>query len=211
VLKRIWRRCFRQLEATHSSVAGWIYPVCCKWLHTAATASFRRRVERLGDNSRVRHPFYIINPQYFEIGRNFSAEPGLRIEAWDAYHEARFEPHIKIGDNVCLNWDVHIGANGRLEIGNNVLIGSHVLITDHSHGNVDFDSLQVEPIKRPLTRKGPTFIEDNVWIGEGACILSGVRIGRNSVIGANSVVTRDVAPNTVVGGVPARALRTPKS
>jgi acetyltransferase-like isoleucine patch superfamily enzyme len=56
--------------------------------------------------------------------------------------------------------------------------------------------------------KGPVIIEDGVWIGEGACVLPGVRVGRFAIVGANAVVTRDVPPYTVVGGVPARPIRT---
>ncbi len=106
-----------------------------------------------------------------------------------------------------VNYHVHIGAISRLEIGNNVLIGSHVLIIDHEHGKSTAEEIIQPPVSRPLISKGPVVIEDNVWIGEGACVLPGVRVGQNAIIGANSVVTRDVAPGDIVGGTPAQTIR----
>ena len=58
------------------------------------------------------------------------------------------------------------------------------------------------------TSKGPVVIENDVWIGEGVCVMPGVRIGRGAVIGANAVVTQDVPANSVVGGVPAKLIRS---
>jgi len=63
-------------------------------------------------------------------------------------------------------------------------------------------------MKRELTTKGPIIIEDNVWICEGAIILGGVLVGKNAIIAANSVVTKDVPPNCIVGGIPAQIIRT---
>jgi len=102
---------------------------------------------------------------------------------------------------------VHIGCTNKIVIGDNVLIASRVYITDHSHGEVTIDALNIPPNFRPIISKGPVIIEDNVWIGEGVCILSGVTIGKNAIIGANSVVTKNVSPNSVVGGVPARVIK----
>lgn len=90
-----------------------------------------------------------------------------------------------------------------IRIGNHVMIGPHVVIASGNH-----DYKQVEKPMRfagNLT-KGPIVIEDNVWIGANVTITDGVRIGHDSVIGANSVVTKDVAPYDVVGGVPARVI-----
>lgn len=80
-------------------------------------------------------------------------------------------------------------------------------ITDNSHGETDYDSLKMLPIKRPITSKGPVIIGNNVWIGDKATILPGVTIGDGSVIAANAVVTKDVPPYSVVGGNPAIVLK----
>lgn len=148
-------------------------------------------------------PSVLKGGKYIEIGKQFSARARLRIEAWDHYHGADYNPKILIGDNVNVNFDCHFGAINRIEIGNNVLIGSRVLIIDHNHGLTDKESLNLPPVYRSLFSKGPIIIENNVWIGEGVAILPNVRIGENSIIGANSVVTKDVPPNCIVSGVPA--------
>ena len=104
--------------------------------------------------------------------------------------------------------DCHIAAIGLVEFHSNILLGSKVYISDHSHGDSSFMTLKIPPFLRPVISKGPVVIESNVWIGEGSAILPGVRIGKNSIVGANSVVTKDIPPNSVVGGVPARVIRT---
>lgn len=179
------------------------------WRETSAEAanlSFVRSVASLEPQCTVHHPFYLRGPEYFQIGSHFFAGPGLRMEAWDYFQGESFTPQIIIGSFVGMNWNVHIGAIRRIEIQDNVLIGSNVLITDHSHGGLIFGEQDVPPAQRPLTSKGPVVIEQNVWIGEGVCILAGVRIGAGAVIGANAVVTRDVAPGEIVGGVPSRPI-----
>lgn len=173
----------------------------------SAQKDFRFRAVGLGSNACVHHPTYLKNPKYFQIGQNFFAQPGLRMEAWDSFAGETFCPVIRIGNNVCMNWNVHIGAIDRIEIYDNVLIGSNVLITDHAHGHLDQRDILIPPAQRPLRSKGPVFIEKNVWIGEGVCILPGVRIGHGAIIGANSVITSDIAPNSIVGGVPGRMIR----
>lgn len=160
----------------------------------------------LGSNI-FEYPVILKGPKYIELGRGFSARARLRIEAWDRYRSHQFEPVIKIGNDVNINFDCHIGAINRVEIGNNVLVGSRVLIIDHNHGEIMKASFELSPIERPLFSAGPVIIHDNVWIGEGVAILPNVRIGENAIIGANSVVTSDVPANSVVGGIPARVLK----
>lgn len=153
------------------------------------------------------YPFILKGGEYIKIGENFSTRARFRIEAWDHYHGINYNPTIQIGNNVIVNFDCHIGAINKIEIGDNVLIGSRVLITDHNHGNISKAELLIPPYLRPLYSKGPVIIEDNVWIGEGVAILPGIRIGKNSIIGANAVVNFDVPENCVVGGVPARVIK----
>ena len=150
---------------------------------------------------------YLRNPQYFQIGNNFGAGPGFRLEAWDSFAGESFLPQILIGDNVALNWNVHIGAINRIEIHDNVLVRSNVRVTDHSHGNMAPAESAEPPCLRPLSSKGPVIIEENVWIGENVSIHANVTIGKDAVIGANSVVNKSVPAYTVVGGVPAGVLK----
>jgi len=167
-----------------------------------------KRYKKVGINSKVAGPFIIHNPQYISIGDNFSSYYNLRLEAWDEYRGEKFNPEIIIGDNVNINTDCHIGCIDKVIIGSNVLMASRTYISDHSHGEITKEALLLPPSARKLVSKGPVIIKDNVWIGEGTCILPGVTIGENSIVGANAVVTKDVPPNTVVGGIPAKVLKT---
>ena len=87
-------------------------------------------------------------------------------------------------------------------------MASRVYISDHSHGALDYSDINTPPSERKVHSKGPVVIEDGVWIGEGACILPNVHIGRHAIIGANAVVTCDIPAYTIVGGVPARPIKT---
>ncbi len=175
--------------------------------HYRKQESIKKAFRKVGSNVILADPYIIKNPQYLSVGNNFHAMARLRIEAWDEFQGNPFKPEITIGDNVYFNTDVHIGCVEKVSIGNNVLLASHIYISDHSHGDITAAALQQIPAVRPLVTKGAVVIEDNVWIGEGVCILPGVTIGKNAIIGANAVVTKNVAPNTVVGGIPARVIK----
>lgn len=161
----------------------------------------------LGKNFNLGTDFIIKNPKYIEIGDNFYAIKNIRIEAWDEYEGDIFIPKIIIGNNVVMNTDIHIGAINEVVLEDNVMLASRIYISDHSHGNVDTEVLNVPPTKRKLISKGSVIIRKNVWIGEGVCILPNVEIGENTIIGANAVVTKSFGPNLVIGGIPAKVLK----
>lgn len=92
-------------------------------------------------------------------------------------------------------------------IGNNVLTGPDVLITDNAHGEAKRKWMDIHPSFRPLYSKGEVVIGDNVWIGQGAMIMPGVHIGDGAIIAANSVVTQDVPAYCVAAGVPAKVVK----
>jgi acetyltransferase-like isoleucine patch superfamily enzyme len=164
-------------------------------------------IKQIGDGYLFEYPFVLKGGKYIKIGKRFSTRARFRIEAWDYHNGNLYNPEIIIGDSVVFNFNCHVGAINKIQIGNNVLIGSNVLITDHNHGEITKDELNIITYLRPLYSKGPVIIEDNVWIGEGVAILPNVRIGKNSIIGANSVVNIDIPDNCVAGGIPARVIK----
>ena len=157
----------------------------------------------------IRLPFDIRNNSQINIGENFTTGFGCRIEAINSKFNNNNDI-IKIGKNVQINDYVHIGAAESLIIEDNVLIASRVFITDHNHGSYN-NILQDTPYSIPIERRivsFPTKIEENVWIGESATILPGVTIGKGSIIGANSVVTKNIPPNSIAVGIPAKVIKT---
>jgi galactoside O-acetyltransferase len=107
---------------------------------------------------------------------------------------------------VALNTNVHINASvgGRIVIGDDVLMGPNVVLRASDHR---FDLTDV-PIRAQGHDAGEIHIADDVWLGANVTVVRGVRIGRGAVVAAGAVVTRDVPPFSVVGGVPARMLRS---
>jgi len=108
---------------------------------------------------------------------------------------------IRVGHNVFVNQNCTFYDLGGLDIADDVMIGPNVSIITTGHS--------LEPTQRRTVTIGkPIVIERNVWIAAGATIIGGVTIGENSVVAAGSVVTKDVPPNTLVGGNPARIIRS---
>ncbi len=145
--------------------------------------------------------------RYISIGDDSYLSKGVLLTAWDNFMEESFSPEIKIGRNCGIGANSHITAITGIYLGDNVLTGLDVLITDNAHGATNRELLDISPNMRPLSSKGPVIIEDNVWIGEKASIMPGVTIGKGSIIAANSVVTHDVPPYSIVGGIPAKIIK----
>lgn len=115
--------------------------------------------------------------------------------------ETRDGGTIEIGKNVILTQGVLISAVSNVRIGDNTLIGEYVSIRDQDHGIRKGALIQTQPMV-----SAPVHVGCDVWIGRGACILKGVNVGDGAVVGANSVVTRPVAPGSIVAGAPAREI-----
>jgi acetyltransferase-like isoleucine patch superfamily enzyme len=155
----------------------------------------------------ILYPINIVGGKYISIGNRCTIGKRTVLSAWDKYASDTFMPEIIIGNNVAIGDDSHITAINKIEIGNFVLIGKKITITDNAHGKSDFELLSLPPAVRPLYSEGPVIIEDGVWIGDKATILPNVRIGRNAIIGANAVVTRDIPANSVAVGIPAKVIK----
>ena len=153
---------------------------------------------------------YIRGSKYISIGSNFCCKGNLWLEAVTEFNGERYFPKVLIGDNFSGGLGLHIASTHSIVIGNNVLVGSKVLITDHLHGiynGFNQCSPMTPPNVRPLTSDKFVVIEDNVFIGDNVCVLPGVTIGFGAIIAANSVVTSDVPKNVIVAGNPAIVIK----
>jgi acetyltransferase-like isoleucine patch superfamily enzyme len=120
-----------------------------------------------------------------------------------AIHE---KPRLIIGDNSYIGFQVSISVGAFVSIGDNCLTAARVAIMDNNNHPLD-PSLRKRLDKVKLEDISPVVIEDNVWLGYQAFIGKGVTIGKGSIVAANSVVLKDVPPNTIVSGNPAKVVR----
>lgn len=156
----------------------------------------------------IRSPIDIRNKKYIDFGENLTTGIGCRIETFPQTVIAN--KLLKFGKNVQLNDYVHITAAHSVEIGNNVLMASKIYISDCTHGcyignEGDSDPMSL-PVDRPLSMKAVK-IEDNVWLGEFVSVLPGVTIGKGTIVGANSVVSKSLPPYVIAVGSPAKPIK----
>jgi acetyltransferase-like isoleucine patch superfamily enzyme len=129
---------------------------------------------------------------FLKIGKNCKIQP--RVNFGDGNN-------IVIGDNCMINENVYIQ---QAIIGNYVMIAPNVAIYSNSH---IYSRLDIPMILQEKTEEQPCIIEDDVWIGRNAVIMPAIRIGSGSIIGAGAVVTKNVEPYSIMGGVPARLIK----
>ena len=164
------------------------------------------KMAEAGDGVFFKYVAQLHAPQFIQIGNNTSFGKDLYLTAWGGISNS--DPNLSIGNNCSFGAYNHITCANKITIGDSLLTGKWVTITDNSHGETDKDTLGMRPQKRPITSKGPVVIGNNVWIGDKATILPGVTIGDGAVIAANAVVTKDVPAYSVVGGNPAKVIKT---
>jgi galactoside O-acetyltransferase len=142
---------------------------------------------------------------YFEMGMRFENPENIEIGESSSFGRNAFlqasQSRIKIGSHVSLNVNAFFvsGPGGDIGIGDNVIIGPNVVIRAVDHNYVDLNI----PIRQQGHIPGKIFIGNDVWIGGNVVITKDVMIGDHSIVGAGSVVTKDVEPFSIVGGVPA--------
>jgi acetyltransferase-like isoleucine patch superfamily enzyme len=138
-----------------------------------------------------------------EVGRNAVLELGRWSWVGHGCKIRCHEGRVALGAKSVMGQECTISAYQHVSIGRECVIADRVMLIDFDHGSVEVD----RPIRLQGIYKRDVRVGHNVWIGYGACILRGVSVGDNAIIGTNSVVTKHVEANAVVGGVPARVLR----
>jgi len=139
-----------------------------------------------GKNSAIKLPYRIWNKDCIEIGNNVFIVENSFFAISKIFKYQKFTPKVKIGDNVRIGSNFFLSSIDEISIEENVIISDRVFISDHAH--------QYKDVKKP-------------FIGVNAVIMPGVVIGKNSVVGASSVVTKSIPDFSVVGGIPARIIK----
>lgn len=143
---------------------------------------------------------WIISKKIRQIaGRLLFAKCGKNV---DVGRRCKMSFNIKLGNRSSIGDNSYL--QGDIQIGDDVMMAPQVMLIAENH---NFSNLNIPMNRQGSTKKG-IIIEDNVWIGARAIILDGVRIGEGSIIGAGAVVTKSTDKNTIVGGSPAKLIKT---
>jgi acetyltransferase-like isoleucine patch superfamily enzyme len=158
------------------------------------------RTVQIGDNVEIN----ALSKYGIKIGNNVTILDNTIIECTGVIRN--LGDGLILGNNVGISQNCFIQVRGKVEIENNVILGPYVSIFSENH---NFENPDLPVNMQGETRKGVK-IEDGVWLGAHSTILDGVTVGNNSIVAAGSVVTKDVAPYTVVGGIPAKLIKRRK-
>jgi acetyltransferase-like isoleucine patch superfamily enzyme len=163
----------------------------------------RRLFTPAGWRWRTDGPLFLGKRLQIQIGKRGRVDFGRFVWVGDGTKIRCHEGEVSIGAKTVLGQDCTISAYKLVRIGEQCVIADRAMFIDFDHGVVDVE----RPIRQQGIYKREVVVGSNCWIGYGACILRGVTIGDNAIVGTNSVVTRDVPANAVVGGVPAKVIR----
>lgn len=158
---------------------------------------FSKRFKRLGEKSHLGMGLLVYDPQNISLGENFSIRRNSTLGAING--------ELIVGDNVSIAENVTVNASekGKIVLGNYVLIAPNTVLRASDHVTTRTD----QTIREQGHTGGEIIVEDDVWIGANCVVVAGTRIGKGAVIAAGAVVTKDVEPYTIVGGVPAKFIK----
>lgn len=166
-------------------------------------------IGNLGENVHLGYGLRIEYPEYLSIGNHvyindFVWFSILKFNRQLNFSDIELKPHITIGDGTYIGRFATISCMNNIKIGKKVMISDRVFIGDASHGYIDKD---LAIIDQYMFSPGPIKIGDESWIGINVSILANVTIGKHCIIGANSVVTKDIPDYHIAAGIPAKIIR----
>jgi acetyltransferase-like isoleucine patch superfamily enzyme len=167
---------------------------------------WRRWLTRAGRRWVTDGPVFFGRGLELEVSRRGRVKFGRFVWIGDRTKIRCHEGEVEIGRKTVMGQECTISAYKRVRIGEQCVIADRAMFIDFDHGVVEVE----RPIRLQGIYKRDVVVGSNVWIGYGACVLRGVSVGDNAVIGTNAVVTKDVPANAIVGGVPARVIRMRK-
>ncbi len=182
-----------------------LYRKLCILVDLLYTGWISRYFKQFGNGSYIYKPINVVHPSYISIGNNCKIGYKTVLSAW-IIKEGDM-PNLSIGKDCNIGDYNHITCANKVILGSGVLTGRWVTITDNSHGNGLLQEINTYPDKRNIYSKGPVVIGNNVWIGDKVTILPNVNIGDGVIIGANSVVTQSIPPNSIAVGNPAKIIK----
>jgi len=158
----------------------------------------------MGEDSVLQTPRHVTGGRYIRIGDRSLVSSNGCLSAYDKCESVPYRPQISIGNDVYIGGFSTITCISRIAIGDGCIMSEFVYLSDHAHGmNPEAGLIS----KQALVSKGDVTIGEHTFVGYQACILSGVKLGKHCVVGANSVVTRSFPDFSMVAGAPARLIK----
>jgi len=161
---------------------------------------FRMSFKEFGSKSSIFRPDLLQGLKFAKIGKHVVIQPGLWLLA---LKNDKLDPILNIGNGVYIGRYFHIVSVRRVIIRDNVLIADKVYISDNLH---QYEDIKVPIGRQPVVFKNKVEIKEGAWIGENVSII-GASVGKNSVVAANSVVTKDIPDYCVCAGIPAKVIK----
>lgn len=166
------------------------------------------QLARVGQHVTAGHGFRLYNPACIELGDGIKMADQVTLRALTEYPWTNppqpFSPRLLIEDGVFINNGCQISCSQSVHIGKDVMLAERCYVADHNHGFADPDrSIQSQPLT-----VGACSIGEGSWLGNNVCVSGSIRIGKHCVVGANSVVTKDLPDYSVAVGAPARVIQT---
>jgi acetyltransferase-like isoleucine patch superfamily enzyme len=174
-----------------------------KYARLAGRYLRRRLFTRAGWRWRTDGLLFLGRGLELQVAKGARIDFGRFVWIGDGTKIRSHEGTVEIGAKTVMGQECTISAYQRVRIGEQCVIADRAMFIDFDHGVVEVE----RPIRQQGIYKRDVEVGSNVWIGYGACILRGVRVGDNSIVGTNSVVTKDVPANAVVAGIPAKVIR----